>query len=351
MKLLRRSLVTAAAATAAFPTIIPARAQERQLYIGMYNNVSCKLIETDVIPTFERDYKCRVYVLEGATLSNIAALRATRDTPKYSVMMMDDVGIPQTKDEDLIVRLDPEKIPNLAHVYKRFLFEDGYGVAWMVSWASMFENPQLTKLASYQDIFDAKYRRKILLNTPRNTQSVLMLIAATALATGKPLKDAQYMIDQGWDKLATLKPNVLTIYDNEGMLLMVAQGQAEIGGIEYSKAIWPHTHAGIPLVMADLREGAFSGINCMTMVKNAPEPELGAAFINRLLSPEVTQMIAERSLGAPPISGLNFAPDIAKLLAYPESKLDDMGLITPDWRFIIPKRDSILERYNQVFTG
>ena len=233
MKLLRRSLVTAAAATAAFPTIIPARAQERQLYIGMYNNVSCKLIETDVIPTFERDYKCRVYVLEGATLSNIAALRATRDTPKYSVMMMDDVGIPQTKDEDLIVRLDPEKIPNLAHVYKRFLFEDGYGVAWMVSWASMFENPQLTKLASYQDIFDAKYRRKILLNTPRNTQSVLMLIAATALATGKPLKDAQYMIDQGWDKLATLKPNVLTIYDNEGMLLMVAQGQAEIGGIEY----------------------------------------------------------------------------------------------------------------------
>ena len=308
MKLSRRSLVTAAAATAAFPTIIPARAQERQLYVGLYNSVSGKLIETDVIPAFEREFKCRVFTLEGATLSNIAALRATRDTPKYSVMMMDDVGIPQARDEDLIVKLDPEKIPNLAKVYKRFLFEDGYGVAWNISWASMFINPQLTKLTSYEQIFDPKYRRKVLLNTPRNTQSVLMLIVATALATGKPFKEAQYLVDQGWDKLATLKPNVLTIYETEAMVIMVAQGQAEIGGVEYSKAICPHTHHGIPLEMANLKEGAFTGINCMTMVKNAPEPELGAAFINRLLSPEVTRMVAEQTFGAPPVLGPRLCP-------------------------------------------
>ena len=29
----------------------------------------------------------------------------------------------------------------------------------------------------------------------------------------------------------------------------------------------------------------------------------------------------------------------------------DMGLFTPDWNFIIPKRPALLERYNQVFSS
>ena len=45
-------------------------------------------------------------------------------------MMMDDVGMPQAKQEELIEKLDPAKIPNLARCYKRFLFEDGYGVGF-----------------------------------------------------------------------------------------------------------------------------------------------------------------------------------------------------------------------------
>ncbi len=54
----------------------------------------------------------------------------------------------------------------------------------------MFINPQVTKpLESYEQIFDTpKYRKQILLNTPKNTQSVLMLIVATALTTSKPLR-------------------------------------------------------------------------------------------------------------------------------------------------------------------
>ena len=29
----------------------------------------------------------------------------------------------------------------------------------------------------------------------------------------------------------------------------------------------------------------------------------------------------------------------------------DMGLFTPDWNFIIPRRPAVLERYNQLFTS
>ncbi len=306
MKLTRRTLIKAGAAAVAFPTIISrASAQDvKQLHVGVYNSALGRLVQKEVIPKFEAEFKCRVFTIEGATLSNIAALRATRDAPRFSVMMMDDVGIPQAKQEGLIDKLDPNKIPNLEKVYKRYIFEDGYGVGFSISGAALFINPQVTKpIESYEQIFDAKYRKQILLNTPKNTQSVLMLIVATALVTGKPLKEAQYLVDAGWDKLSLLKPNVLTIYDSEAQVLQVAQGQATIGGIEYSKAIFPHTAKGLPLDMTFPKEGAFTGINSMTLAKNAPEPELGAAFINRILEPSVAKMLSEQTLSAPSVAG------------------------------------------------
>jgi putative spermidine/putrescine transport system substrate-binding protein len=353
MRVTRRTFLKAGTAVIAAPMIIrSASAQTRQLYVGVYNSALGKLIEKEVIPKFEAEFKCRVFANEGATLANIASLRATRDAPRFSVMSMDDVGIPQAKQEGLIEKLDVNKIPNLEKVYKRYIFEDGYGVGFSISSAALFINPQVTKpIQSYAEIFDPKYRKQILLNTPKNTQSVLMLIVAAALATGKPFKEAQYQIDTAWDQLEKLKPNVLTIYDTEAQVLQVAEGQAKIGGIEYSKAVYPHTAKGVPLDMTYPKEGAFTGINSLTLVKNAPEPELGAAFINRILEPSVAQMLAERTLGAPSVAGIDFKPEVAKFLAYPDTKATEMGLFTPDWNYVIPKRGAWLERYNQVFSS
>lgn len=349
----RRTVLKAAAGAALLPTFSHrAFAQARKtLHVGVYNSAQGKLVQSQVIPQFEKDFNCKVFATEGATLGNIAMLRATRDTPKYSVMSMDDVGIPQARSEELIERLDPAKIPNLSKVIKRFVLGDGYGVGLAASSAALFINPTLTKpLTSYAQMYDAQYRKAMLLNTPKYTQSVLMLIVAASLATGKPFGEAQYLIDQAWPRIADLKPNVLTIYDAEAMTLMVAQGQAKLGGIEYSKAIYPHTAKGVPLDMSFPKEGAFTGINGLTLVKNAPEPELGNAFINRLLDPSVQKMLATATLSAPTVSGLDFPPEVAKYLAYPEAKMDDMRLFTPDWAWIAPRRGGWVERYNQIFS-
>ena len=78
-----------------------------------------------IIPKFEADYDCKVFTTEGVTLTQIAALRATRDNPKYSVMFMDDIGIELSKREGLIDPLPADKLPNLCrrvaavHVLRR----------------------------------------------------------------------------------------------------------------------------------------------------------------------------------------------------------------------------------------
>jgi putative spermidine/putrescine transport system substrate-binding protein len=163
-------------------------------------------------------------------------------------------------------------------------------------------------------------------------QSIYLLIAAVSVETGKPYSETQHMIDQSWTKMAALKPNVLSIFENQTAALQVAEGQADVAGIFYSKSIYPYTVQGAPLDMCYPHEGTFAGINCVSLVRNCPERELAIAFIGWMLSPEIQQLLAEQTFTAPSLGGLSFKQEVEKYMAYPESKMDEMGIFSPDWR-------------------
>ena len=345
---IRRRQVIGAALPLVF--IRGARAAARSIQVGIYTAQQGEYVRKQIIPKFEADFECRVFTTEGVTLTQIAALRATRDNPKYSVMFMDDIGIELSKREGLIDPLPADKLPNLAGVLPRFMFYDGYGAAFAISTGGLVINPQVTEpLASYADLWEPRFKQRFLMTTPKFTQSLYLLIACASFLTGKPLKDAQYEIDTVWPKMAELKPNVLSTYENPSQVTMVAQGQVDIAGIEYSKNIYPYTVQGAPMDMCFPKEGTFAGINCLSFVKGGPEPELAAAFINRMLEPSVQQGLAAATLTSPSVKGATFGPDVAKYIAYPETKMHDMGLFAADWAYINPRRPGWLEKYNQVF--
>ncbi len=110
----RRRAIGAAAASLPLVWIGRARAATRSIQIGIYTAQQGEYVRKQIIPKFESDYECKVFTTEGVTLMQIAALRATRDNPKYSVMFMDDIGIELSKREGLIDKLPADKIPNLA---------------------------------------------------------------------------------------------------------------------------------------------------------------------------------------------------------------------------------------------
>jgi putative spermidine/putrescine transport system substrate-binding protein len=179
---------------------------------------------------------------------------------------------------------------------------------------------------------------------------VQLLVAATALVTGKPFKDAQYLIDQGWDKMAALKPNVQTVYENNvTAVLQVAQGQADIAGPDFSKTVLPYAMKKAAVAMSAPKEGVFGGVNTVTLVKNGPNPDLAAAFADRMLDPEIQKALAEATFAAPTVAGVTLNAETAKLVPYPEKRMEEMGLMTVDWSFINPRRGAIVEKYSTVF--
>jgi len=347
----RRAVLSGAAVLAA-PFVIGRRAdaEERSITVGIYTAQQGEYVRKQIIPPFEADYKCKVYTTQGVTLEQIALMRATRNNPKYSVMFIDDVGVDLAKKEGLIEQLPADQIPNMTRLLKRFVFNDGYGAAFAMSSVGLVYNSEAGKpLVTYGELWEPRFRKRFLMTSPKSTQSLYLLIAAVSVETGKPYAETQYLIEKSWDKMEALKPNVLSTFDNAATVMQVAQGQADIAGLSFSKSVYPYTVKGAPIDMCFPREGTFAGINCLALVKGAPDRELGIAFINRMLDPAAQQGLAEATLAAPTISGLEFKPEVAKYMAYPEAKMDEMGIFSPDWNFINPIRPSLLEKYNQVF--
>jgi putative spermidine/putrescine transport system substrate-binding protein len=347
----RRTLLAATGLAAPMFFIRNGWAQGKSINVGTYTGPQGEYVRRNVIPKFQSDYGCRVFQTEGVTLGQIAILRTQKSNPTYSVMFMDDVGVPVARDEDLIAPLPRDKMPNLATLFPRFLLADGHAAAFAVSVVSPYYNTQAVPgIETWETLWDAKFKDRFMAVTPKQTQSVQLLIAATALATGKPFQEAQYLVDAGWPKMAALKPNVQTIYDNNvTAVLQVAQGQADIAGPEFSKTVLPYAAKNAPVAMSAPKEGVFGGVNTITLVKNAPDPDLGAAFADRMLDPSVQKGLAEYTFAAPTVSGITLNAATAAVVAYPEARIDALKMLIADWSYIIPRRGAIVEKYNQVF--
>jgi putative spermidine/putrescine transport system substrate-binding protein len=350
----RRSVSGGLAGLLATPFLAgTARAQQRSIQVGIWAGDQGEFVKRRVIPAFERDTGCKVYVEEGLTLTHVAKMRAERDAPRFTVMFVDDFAVDLCRTAGLIEPLPADRMHNLRLVPAPFLFEDGYGVAIAVSLCAMFYNTvQVSKLESYADLWSPAFARQIALSSIGITGGMFMVIAAAAVATGKSLAEAQFMPDEGFRKLADLKPNVLQQYTSSTQAVtLVAQGEASIGAVSYSKFIYPYFARGAPVAAVLPKEGTFPGVNCQVLVKGGPNQDLGAAFMNRMLDPQIQKELAEYTLAAPTVAGISLSPEVKKYVAYPETEMQARGLVLPDWAHLNRVRGEWTDRWNKVFVS
>ncbi|GAB4065545.1 extracellular solute-binding protein [Ancylobacter sonchi] len=342
-------LVLGAGALAPLGYVRNGWAQGKEIQIGIWGGSQGEFVKKNIIPAFEKDFGAKVTAEEGFTLANVGKMRATRANPKFSVMFIDDVAIPICKAEGLIEQLPAGDMPALANLYPLFGF-NGWGTALAISVASMFNNTSITPPDSYAELWKPEFAGKLKLVSPKNTPSVFFLIVAAAVKSGKPFAEAQYLVDDSFDKVAELKPNIMNLFDNGPQAANeVAQGQADIGLLELSKYIYPYTAKGAPVTMSFPKEGSFAGNNCQVLVKGGPNRDLAVAFMNRMLEPAVQKAFSEYAYTAPPVSGIEFSPETLKYIAYPVEEMDKRGLFTPDWEYINARRSGWTEKLNGIF--
>lgn len=334
----------------ALPFVHTSQAQAREIAIGIWGGAQGDYVKRQIIPAFERDFNCKVLPEEGFTLANVSKLRATKDNPRFSVMFIDDLAIPICKAEGLISELPLDRMPATKNLYPRFLYDGGFGTALGISLGGVFHNTRVRAPETYAELWEPRYRGKIKLVSPKNTPSIFFLIIAAALESGKPFQEAQYLIDGAFERVAALKPNVQNLFESGIQAANeIAQGQADVGLVEYSKYIYPYTARRAPVTMGFPREGSFAGTNCQVLVKNGPNQDIAIAFMNRMLEPAVQKSLSEFALTSPPVSGIQFSEDTLRWIAYPVEEMDKRGLFTPDWAFINARRSGWTEQLNRIF--
>jgi putative spermidine/putrescine transport system substrate-binding protein len=335
----RTLLATVGAATAALAAPRVLRAQGKEVVVG--GAASHKtFVETVIAPVVEKKFNCKV-VFEGTrSLVNLEKMQKNKDKQYLSVVMMDDPVMIPAVAEGLLEKLTAANVPNLAMLKTGTVHMDGMWCNYLQPWLGIAYNPKALKTAptSWSDIYDPKYKGRIILPSLQNTEGLANLFMAAHLATGKPMAEAQKDIDAGFKKLVTIKPNLLTAYTQMPQAYnLLEQGEGFMISSAISQVALERKASGAPVDIAVPKEGIFAMPSGVALVKGGPQPELAAGYINEMIGPEVQAKL----------SAATFSLPTNKDTPVPAGMPTGVTIHGVDWQFVAANRADWVKRWDR----
>jgi putative spermidine/putrescine transport system substrate-binding protein len=216
---------------------------------------------------------------------------------------------------------------------------DGMWANYQQPWCGIgFNTGALKKVGNWTELWDKKYARRIVVPSLQNTEGVWTLFFAAALATGKPLAEAQYEVGAAFEKLKSLKPNLLTVYTQmPAAFNLLEQGEAAMLAGAFSEFTIPRKLAGSPVELAAPAEGVGVMPSGIALVKGGPQQELANAFVNEMLGPEFQAAMIKETF-ALPTSTKAAASDIVPA---------NIPVFAPDWANVVKNRQTWIERFDR----
>jgi putative spermidine/putrescine transport system substrate-binding protein len=343
-KLFKRGLTRRATLTGAGASILLAapgtvRSQARELVVGGAAGHK-PWVESVVVPAFEKKYNCRV-IFEGTrSLVNLEKMQKNKDRQYMSVVQMDDPVMILAVKEGLLDPLTAAKAPNLANLVPGAVHMDGMWANYLQPWLGIAYNKTVMKVppASWTALFDPKYKGRIIIPSLQNTEGLPLIFMAGHLATGASMDEAQKEVDGGFKKLATLKPNLLTIYTQQPQAYnLLEQGEAYMIGPAMSNYALERKAADAPIDLVAPQEGAFAMPSGIAVIKGAPQPDLAFAYVNEMLGAEIQSQLA----------GLTYSLATNRAVPRPAGLAPDLKLHPVDWANVTAQREKWINRWDR----
>lgn len=280
----------------------------------------------------------------GNDTDHIAKALAEKDgVGTYDVMMIGQLDMPKMTNNDLVMKLDPEKIPNLQHVSPEY--QDDYFVPQISSGGVLAYNENYVETPDSWGVFwDEQYKGKIgILETSR-----MFSLYMSALMLGP---DVPYGGDwnEGWDGLMDMKENMdIKVYaTNEQLGNAMATGEIWITfGWRARAASWD-TEEGEPIGNVVPKEGTYPYLSGACIFKNANNPEAAHAFMNALLDPRVQMAFAEHMGYAPTVDNCQLPQELNDTIGFTQDELERTKPVDAEY---IYENDGVwLEKWNKEF--
>ena len=331
----RRQVIagSAALATVGFPSII--RAQTREIFIG---GPASPGLTDKLFPLIEKKLNAKVLFEGTNSLINLEKLRSNKDRPTMTLTMMDDPVLILAEREKLIKKL-PADVTHLADLPNAVKPRGGMWANWCQPMCSFSYNTRAVPkgLDSYAEAWDPKFKERIIVISMRITQAIAPLLAATNFVTKKPLDQCMIDWQQGIERMKQLRPNIIQISTNAPQAQQLHEsGECDVYFSPDSRTTLLRKAVGAPVDQGMPKEGVLAMPAGVALVEGGPNQDLGMAFVNEMLNPEIQAFIAGTFFSRP----THPKTVLPAGLTFPE-------LIPLDWEYFADNRNAMIERFER----
>lgn len=335
-----RNVGTVGAATLAAPAVL--RAASNEIVIGCAGSHTAWM-EKLVAPHMKAKIGASI-LFEGTKSSvNLEKMASNKDKPYLSVVQMDDPVMIQAVEQGLLAPMSKADVPNLAKLRAGAVHMDGMWANYVQPWAGIAYNTKALKgVSSWTDLWAPSAKGKVIIPSLQNTEGMWTLFMAAHLGSGKPLEKAQYDIDAAFDKLKSLKPQVLNVYAVMSQAFnLLEQGEITMLAGNFSSYTLPRKVAGAPVDLAAPKEGVFAMPSGICLVKGGPNAGLAKAYVNEMLGAELQAKIADFS------SSLPANTEVPATASTPKG----VPIFSPDWAFVAKNRKEWITRFDKLMAA
>lgn len=304
-----------------------------------------KLWIEELHPQFEKETGAKVNVQQSVTANMLGMLKTQADNPP-DLLQFSEAGVFLAAEQGLLRQHNIRNIPNWATLRREFQLADNFSAGVVDAMHTLYYNTNQVKTApkSWADMWAAPAKGKIALPPIGWNSGVRMVTTAAQIATGKPLKEAQYELEAGVRHLAKLKEQGAIVYSAAPQAIQMLQtGQTPFVPF-YGIFINPVIEQGAPiapsLALAEGKHGEIVGLNMPTKAKNT---ELAERYINLSLSKEFSEKIDRVLRATAPHRDVGQSQRTRDLLGPTDN------ITYADWKFLSKNRPKLTEMWNQVF--
>lgn len=304
-------------------------------------------IDPDLIKQFEEETGVKV-IYETFDSNEAMLTKIQQGGTSYDIAVPSEYTIEKMKQEDLLLPIDHDKIPNLANIDPRFLdlpfdLENKYSIPYFWGTVGILYNPKLigdVEIKSWNDLWNPEFKNQILLI---DSAREVMGMALNSLGYSLNDTDINHLIEAR-EKLDLLTPNVKAIVGDENRMLL-ANEEAAIG------LVWSGTMQEILWENEDVEyvipeEGSNLWFDNMVIPKTSKNIEAAHQFINFMLDPEVAAQNTDYvGYSTPNKAALEFMDEetINDKRFYPDEEITDKLEVYQD----LGKR--MVSYYNDLF--
>jgi putative spermidine/putrescine transport system substrate-binding protein len=346
----RRDFLKAAGSAAllaggAAPWVTTRAQQAGTINVVLNQGLLAKLWIDELHPVFEKETGAKINVQQSVTANMLAMLRTQRDNPP-DLMQFSEAGVFLAAEDGLLRAHNPANIPNFAFLRPEFRLSDNYSAGVIDAVNTIYFNTAQQKTApkAWAEMWAPGNKNRIAIPPIAWNSGVRMVTSASQVASGKPMKEAQYDLEGGMRQLAKLKEQGVLVFTSPPQAIQMLQsGQPPLVPF-YGLFINPIVDQGAPIAPAtQLAEGKHGEIVGLNMPAKAKSVELAERYVNLSLSKPFQEKVDSvlRSLSAH--KDVNPSPRTRELVGSPEN------ITYADWKFLSKNRAKLTEMWNGVF--